>query len=201
MVSFDEEFARTITTLHGEAGRAWLGGLDALVEHCARRWELKVGPPFAPLSYNYVAPAEGPRGERYVLKLGVPTRGLLGEVGALLAFDGRGAARLFDSDDARGALLIERLEPGTPLTTLCEEDDLAATAAAAAVMRKLRQAGRPHTRGTPTAADWGLGFERARVRGWGLAQAVLSAWWTIEDEGEFGEHNYAAARILAAAKI
>jgi streptomycin 6-kinase len=46
-----------------------------------------------------------------------------------------------------------------------------------------------------------LAFERARVRGWGLAQAVLSAWWTIEDEGELGESGYAVAEVLAAAKI
>ena len=26
-----------------------------------------------------------------------------------------------------------------------------------------------------------LGFERARIVGWGLAQAVLSAWWRLED--------------------
>jgi streptomycin 6-kinase len=28
-----------------------------------------------------------------------------------------------------------------------------------------------------------VGFERARVRDWGMAQAVLSAWWFIEDGG------------------
>jgi len=26
-----------------------------------------------------------------------------------------------------------------------------------------------------------LGFDRTRLLGWGLAQAVLSAWWCIED--------------------
>jgi streptomycin 6-kinase len=306
VASVTEDFVRRINALHGEAGRLWLEGLPALIEHCARRWELNVGPPFVPLTYNYAAPAAGPRGERFVLKLGVPTFGLLQEIGALLAFDGCGAARLFDSDAARGALLLERLEPGTPLTALCEEDDGAATAAAANVMRRLNLAGRHHPRGSPTAADWGrgfercrahfgggtgpfpkklfeeaeslyaellktsappallhgdlhhgnilaaarapwlaidpqgvvaepayevgallrnplpqllrwpdpvriterriaqlsdeLGFERARVRGWGLAQAVLSEWWTIEDEGELGEEGYAVAEVLAATK-
>jgi streptomycin 6-kinase len=306
VVYLPEDFARRINALHGEAGRLWLEGLPALVEHCAGRWELNVGPPFEPLSYNYAAPAEGPGGERFVLKLGVPTRGLLCEIDALLGFDGCGAARLFDSDAARGALLLERLEPGTPLAALCEEDDGAATAAAAAVMRKLNRAGMRQTQSRQTAADWGqgfercrahfgggpgpfpkklfeeaeslyaelldtsappvllhgdlhqgnilaagrapwlaidpqgvvaerayevgallrnpmpqllrwpdpvrvterriaqlsdeLGFERARVRGWGLAQAVLSAWWTIEDEGELGEQGYAVAEILAATK-
>lgn len=307
MVSVNKDFARRMVALHGEAGRVWLEGLPALVEHCAKRWELKVGPPFMPLSYNYAAPAEGPRGERFVLKLGVPTHGLLREIDALLGFDGWGAARLFDADAARGALLLERLEPGTPLSALCEENDEAATAAAAAVMRRLGRAGREQAHRHPTAADWGrgfercrarfgggpgpfpqklfeeaeslyaellstsappillhgdlhhgnilaaarepwlaidpqgvvaepayevgallrnplpqllrrpdpvrvterriaqlsdeLGFERARVRGWGLAQAMLSAWWTIEDEGELGENGYAAAEMLAATHL
>jgi streptomycin 6-kinase len=301
-----ENFARLTLALHGEAGRLWLEGLPALVEECAGRWGLKVGPPFEPLSYHYAAPAEGPQGERFVLKLGVPTRLLLCETEALQAFGGRGAARLVDSDAALGALLLERLEPGTPLTALCEEDDGAATAAAAAVMRMLRHAAPPRPDLFPTAADWGRGFERcrahfgggpgpfpprlfaeaeslyagllktsappallhgdlhhgnilaagrgpwlaidpqgvvaepayevgallrnpmpqllrlpdpvrtterriaqlseelglerARVRGWGLAQAVLSAWWGIEDEGELGEHGYAVAEMIAATR-
>lgn len=34
-----------------------------------------------------------------------------------------------------------------------------------------------------------LGFERERIREWGLAHAVLSAWWSIEDHGDW---HYAA---------
>ena len=34
-----------------------------------------------------------------------------------------------------------------------------------------------------------LGFERERIREWGLAHAVLSAWWSIEDNGDW---RYAA---------
>jgi len=43
-----------------------------------------------------------------------------------------------------------------------------------------------------------LGFDRARVRGWGLAQAVLSAWWSIEDHGHGWEGAIACAELLAA---
>jgi streptomycin 6-kinase len=32
-----------------------------------------------------------------------------------------------------------------------------------------------------------LGFDRVRIHGWGLAQAVLSMWWSVEDEGAFSE--------------
>src|SRR5262249_40710442 len=45
-----------------------------------------------------------------------------------------------------------------------------------------------------------LGIERYRIRGWGLAQAVLSAWWTIEDEGSGWEPTIACAELLAAVK-
>ncbi|HEX8559888.1 MAG TPA: aminoglycoside phosphotransferase family protein [Pyrinomonadaceae bacterium] len=300
-----EEFARLTAALHGEAGRAWLRALPSLVAGCAARWSLKVGPPFLPLSYNYAAPAEGPRGERLVLKLGVPGAELLNEAEALRLFDGRGAARLVGSDAGSGALLLERLEPGASLVALCEEDDGAATAAAAGVMRKLRRDA-PPGHAFPTAADWlsgfgklrarfgggcgpfpprlleeaetlsaellasaarpalihgdlhhgnvlaagrapwlaidpkglvaepayevgallrnplpqllgfprpvevterrvailsdELGLERARVRGWGLAQAVLSAWWAVEDVGELRESDLAVAEVIAASK-
>ncbi|HEX8118622.1 MAG TPA: aminoglycoside phosphotransferase family protein, partial [Pyrinomonadaceae bacterium] len=132
-----EEFARATVALHGEAGRLWLDGLPGLIEKCARRWSLKVGPPFPSLSYNYAAPAEGRRGERLVLKVGVLVAELLSEIEALRLFDGRGAVRLFDADGGWGALLLERLEPGTQLLALCEEDDGAATGAAAGVMKRL----------------------------------------------------------------
>jgi len=46
-----------------------------------------------------------------------------------------------------------------------------------------------------------LGFDRARVRGWGLAQAMLSAWWSVEDFGEMPEFPITCARLLAAIKV
>lgn len=300
------EFARATVALHGEAGRVWLEGLPRLVEECARRWSLRVGPPFASLSFNYAAPAEGAGGERLVLKVGVPVAELLSEIEALRLFDGRGAVRLVDADEEQGAMLLERLEPGTQLVALCEEDDGAATVTAARLMKRLWRPV-PVVHNFHTAADWGLGFARcrarfggstgpfprrlfeeaeslfaellasadppavihgdlhhgnvlaaarepwlaidpkglvaepayevgallrnprrrllsdpdpvrlterrvaqlsdelglepARVRGWGLAQAVLSEWWTVEDEGALGEHSLTAAEILAAARI
>jgi streptomycin 6-kinase len=43
-----------------------------------------------------------------------------------------------------------------------------------------------------------LGMDRARIRAWGFAQAVLSAWWTWEDHGEVGEYALECARLIAA---
>ena len=42
-----------------------------------------------------------------------------------------------------------------------------------------------------------LGLERERVRGWAIAQAVLSAWWSMEDHGHGWEQAIACAEALA----
>jgi streptomycin 6-kinase len=41
-----------------------------------------------------------------------------------------------------------------------------------------------------------LGFERERILGWGVAQAVLSAWWSIEGNDGGGETAVAFADAL-----
>jgi streptomycin 6-kinase len=43
----------------------------------------------------------------------------------------------------------------------------------------------------------GLGMERARVRGWGIAQAVLSACWSAEGDGGDWSHSIACGELLA----
>ena len=42
-----------------------------------------------------------------------------------------------------------------------------------------------------------LGFDRERILGWSLAQAVLSAWWSFEDSGHVWDEAITCARLLA----
>lgn len=42
-----------------------------------------------------------------------------------------------------------------------------------------------------------LGFDRQRIVGYGVAQAVLSAWWTLEDHGQLDKAALACADALA----
>lgn len=42
-----------------------------------------------------------------------------------------------------------------------------------------------------------LSVDRARIRGWGLSQAVLSAWWGVEDSGQLGEGALICAKLLS----
>jgi streptomycin 6-kinase len=43
-----------------------------------------------------------------------------------------------------------------------------------------------------------LGLDRSRLLGWALAQAVLAAWWMIEDHGHGWEPAITCAELLAA---
>jgi len=144
--------------LYGERGQAWLEALPSLLETCARRWSLSLFPPFD-LSYNYVAPARREDGSDVVLKIGVPNPELDSEIEALRIYDGRGVARLLDSDKELGALLLERLRPGAMLVTV--KDDEAATEIAAGVMKQLWQP-LPAEHNFPTVEKWARGMQRLR---------------------------------------
>jgi streptomycin 6-kinase len=43
-----------------------------------------------------------------------------------------------------------------------------------------------------------LGFERERIREWGIAHAVLSAWWDLEDNMDWGYAMHCAEVIAQA---
>lgn len=78
--------------------------------------------------------------------------------GAILqAFDGKGVIRVFDY--VEGALLLERLDPGSSLVGIAlGGDDRRATEILADVIGKMSP-GHPAD-GVPTVDDWRLGFER-----------------------------------------
>ncbi|MET8153336.1 aminoglycoside phosphotransferase family protein [Actinoplanes sp. NPDC049668] len=136
---FPAAFTRNVANSWGDAGRDWLAGLPALVDAVARDWRLSVGAPY-PLSFNWVAPVRRADGSPAVLKLGVPTApDLAAEAAALSFFAGAGAAALLDHDADRGALLLERVEPGRTLRTLVRDHDERATAVLIAVMRRLHR--------------------------------------------------------------
>lgn len=154
-----EKFAQTMRELYGEKGTIWLKNLPGLITHCEKQWSLTVRPPFANLSYNYVAPATHDDGRECVLKVGVVNPELLSEIEALRLYDGRSIARLLAADPEHGALLLERLQPGIPLRLVADDD--IATAVAAQVMKQLWRPV-PPDHSFPTVADWARGMDRLR---------------------------------------
>ena len=140
-----EAFVDNVTDGWGDAGRRWLADLPDLVDAIARDWGLTVGDPYD-LTFHYVAPAVDRDGTATVLKLGVPSGdSLRTEVPALTAFAGRGAVRLLRTDLDRGALLLERADPGWRARDLVPHRDTDATSAAITVMRRLYVPALPDT--------------------------------------------------------
>lgn len=129
-------------------GREWLGRLPSLVEACAADWELEPGDPLPGGNVALVLGAVREDGTDAVLKLSFPEEESEHEPDALEHWEGRGAVRLLERDDARRALLLERVLPGTPLWDVADDEE--ATLAAAEVLRRLHDA--PVPRGHPFAS-------------------------------------------------
>jgi len=159
MFSLPDDLVRTNTQLHGEAGVQWLNAIPTILRECQRRWSLTVGLPFPGLCFNYVLPATAANGASVVLKICFPDREFHSEAEALIVFDGTGAVRLLNVDRDSGALLLERIQPGTQLSSASDER---ATSIAAAVMRKLWRPP-PENHSFPSVADWGAELAQLRA--------------------------------------
>jgi len=155
------DLAGTVVAVWGEAGRAWLAGLPALLAEVCTAWELEPEPePAFEMSLHWVGPVTRSDGSAAVLKVGVPDDGHLAvEAAALRAYGGRGAVRLLAHDGARGAHLLERADPGTPARALVPHDDAAALAALLSVRRALHAAPVPPDGVLPPLSDLGRSFD------------------------------------------
>ena len=160
--SIPERLARATQEMRGQQGVGWLRRLPALIEETERRWSLTVGAPFPGIWANWVAPATVDDGTPAVLKLSSPgDNEFLTEAKALRLFDGRGMCRLLRLERESGAMLLERCEPGVPLTSV--QDDTEATSIAIGVLRRMWRPA-PEEHGFPLVSDWARGFEHLRRR-------------------------------------
>ncbi len=304
MFVIPDDFIQKMIVLHGANGLAWIDRLPTILATCEQEWKITIGSPLDNLSYHYVASAVRLDGAPAVVKVCSPTREFAQESEALRLFDGHGMVQLLECDSGNQAMLLERLQPGTPLIRM--EDDEKATFIAASIMRQFWRLV-PQNHPFPSVQDWGKGFirlrqyygggsgpfppalleeaetlfaelsasmaepvllhgdlhhdnilsatrqpwlaidpkglvgeptyevgawlrnplpqllsmphpgrilarridqfaeelglERGRVRDWGVAQAVLSVWWGIEDTGRVWDDALACAELLAAVKV
>jgi streptomycin 6-kinase len=155
-----DSFQKTILDLYAEQGKAWLSQLPDLIADLEGRWSIRVLAHFSELSYNYVAPAVGRDGTEAVLKLGVPNRELVTECEALRLYNGQGMVQLYEADLELGALLMERVLPGSMLAEI--QDDEYATTVLAGILQQLWRP-LPPDHPFPFTYDWGKNLERLRL--------------------------------------
>jgi len=123
-----------------------------LREECVEQWSLRLEAPFRYAFASLAVPATLPDGGRAVLKIQFPDRESEHEAAALARWDGDGAVRLLAHDASRSALLLERCEPGTPLSQLAQDEAL--DVMAALLPRLWKPAGEPFRPLADEAAWW-----------------------------------------------
>ncbi len=151
----------------GDEGLAWIDTLDDDVATLGEEWGLRLGQVLHGGSEALVVEARTAANERVVLKVGQPgSESGRREAAVLLAANGNGYARVFQQDEARRAMLLERLGPqldqlGLPvdaqIAVICETLKLAWLAPA-------------------TGARFETGAEKAA----NLAAFILQLWEALE---------------------
>ncbi|MEW2397770.1 aminoglycoside phosphotransferase family protein [Streptomyces sp. NPDC046862] len=116
MIEVPEKLAASQSEFNGEAGRAFIAGLPRMAADFLDRWELGVDGPSMYGVSALVLPVVRADGSPAVLKLQLLDEESVGEPVALRAWDGDGAVRLLDHDDATGTMLLERLDPARMLS-------------------------------------------------------------------------------------
>lgn len=135
----NEKFIQNAIDLCGESGRKWLNDLPQIIAEIERNWAIIVEKPFRNLSYNYVAPCVCADGSKAVLKIALPLDDpeIFNEARYLEAANGNGAVGLFELDEDRRAILLERSVPGENLKEVCREDEIKAVEIAIPILRKI----------------------------------------------------------------
>ena len=158
MFILPDKFVRDMLALDRDNARVWLHRLSTILTECEQHWHITIGSPFD-LSFNYVAPATRSDGTPLVIKACLPSGEFARQAEALRLFDGHGMVQLLEYDETEEVMLLERLLPGTLLSTM--EDDQKATSIVASVMRQMWRPA-PSEHPFPTVTDWGKGFARLR---------------------------------------
>jgi streptomycin 6-kinase len=104
----------------GQDVRGWQRDLPALVRACCIDWQLEPGEPYTTSDVGHATRVTLADGRPAVLKIARPHAEAAHEGDALALWNGDGAVQLYARDEQRWALLIERCDPGTPLSAAAD---------------------------------------------------------------------------------
>jgi streptomycin 6-kinase len=107
-------------------GRAWLRDLPSRVQACTDLWALRPEPPYTESYVSFVLPVTLADGTSAVLKLQFPHSESEHEAEALRCWNGQGSVRLLAYEPRHHALLLEKCEPGDPLSGIAPDEALEA---------------------------------------------------------------------------
>ncbi|QQE77069.1 aminoglycoside phosphotransferase family protein [Alicyclobacillus sp. SO9] len=134
-------FKKRVSAHYGARGVKWLTELPGLIEKCTVRFGLRIEGAFANLSWNLLLRATR-NGVPVVLKVSIEIDEFVRELGALQAFPSICAVDVIDFDEQLGAMILERVFPGIPLSEI--EDDNRATEIFCSVFQNLHTSSSPN---------------------------------------------------------
>ena len=112
---FDPGVRQRLTARYGSEVDAWFDELPGLLTDLAKRWHLELGQPIPRGTASAVFHCRSTDGRRAVLKASPDRSRLRVEAAALTAWHTVHSPAVIAFDDQLGALLLEAIEPGTPL--------------------------------------------------------------------------------------
>lgn len=131
LVLVPDDFARHTVEREGAAGKAWLDAVPDLVSGLVREWELTIRAKPMAGTVGLVWEVSCSDRSAAVLKVGWQDVWSCNEAAALREWAGNGAARLLESDDVSGSMLLERLCPQRSLVAEPLEEAVCTAAAVA----------------------------------------------------------------------
>ncbi|MEU4893348.1 aminoglycoside phosphotransferase family protein [Streptomyces sp. NPDC044780] len=113
MIVVPEVFARSTVEREGDPGAAWLATVPGIVKELLERWGCAADGEVMYGGVGVVVPVRGRAEGPAVLKVSFPHPGNVHEPDAFAAWAGRGAVLLYERDDERFAMLLERIRTAT----------------------------------------------------------------------------------------
>jgi streptomycin 6-kinase len=137
----DDELRLRLRRRYGSAIDAWFDGLPAVLENLAERWRVEWGRVIQRGSMSVVIRCRTDDGRAAVLKVSPELPRIADEAIALGSWRTTHVPAVFAADERLGALLLEAIEPGTPLV---ESAAYPAIERLAALLTSLHAARVPH---------------------------------------------------------
>ncbi|MBD3273474.1 phosphotransferase [Candidatus Dependentiae bacterium] len=146
-------FKKNIINLYGQKGQEWLNNIPNIVNNLSEYWELSNLQVMPNLSYNYVLSAIQ-KNIPVILKISFDKKYLEREINALNAFSGSDCVGIISYDIELGALLLQKMIPGTSLKKLFPNQDEKATKIICDIIKNLHSISISNLENFPNIFDW-----------------------------------------------